>query len=119
MPDIRRLQPHDPLPEVGRNIIVMRRLGEDAPSMAVTEIILTDGPKQSVTAAVNPDGTEMEFEEAVRLAVSQAKDREYNVVYAVDRTAGPREREVLAHGGDHTTGMESLVDEDEDQTPGS
>ena len=82
--------------------------------MAVTEIIFSDGPRQSVTAAVNPDGTGMEFEDAVRLAVSQADDRGYKTVYAVDRTAGPREREILAHDGDHTTGMERLVDDNEE-----
>jgi hypothetical protein len=121
MPNIRRLQPHDPLPEVGRNIIVMRRLGEDAPNMAVTEIIFSDGPRQSATAAVHPDGTAMAFEDAVRHAVDEADRRGYKTVYALDRTAGPREREVLAHKGDHTFGSEELVDgADEiatDQTP--
>ena len=41
-----------------------------------------------------------------------AESEGLDVVYAVDRTAGARERTVLAHGGDHTVNMEELQDMD-------
>jgi hypothetical protein len=52
----------------------------------------------------------MHFDEAVATAVAFAEERGLSVVYAVDRTAGPRESEVQSHGGDRTVGMEKLDD---------
>jgi hypothetical protein len=46
----------------------------------------------------------------VMRAVALAEERALSFVYAVDRTGGPREAEVLSHGGDRTVGMEKLDD---------
>ena len=54
----------------------------------------------------------MPFEEAVDAGRRVAESEGLDVVYAVDRTAGPREREILAHGGDHTVDMDKLDDMD-------
>jgi phage baseplate assembly protein gpV len=111
MPKVHLLQPHDAVPESGRFVLVLRRLGEDAPDVVITEIILsenTEPPEMSV--ALRPDGTSMDFDEAVAAATAEAERRGIPAVYAVDRTSGPREREVLAHGGDHTVAMDKLDD---------
>jgi hypothetical protein len=111
MTEVHRLEPHDELPENGRFALVMRRFGEDAPDIAITEIIVADAdPPPEVTVALRPDGNSMHFDEAVAAAVALAEERGLSVVYAVDRTGGPREAEVLSHGGDRTVGMEKLDD---------
>lgn len=117
MPKVQRLQPHDPLPESGRYMLVLRRFGEDDPQVAVTEIITANGqdpPELSV--AVRPDGTPMPFEEAIGVAESRAESDGCPTVYAVDRTAGQREREVSQHHGDHSVGMAKLADEEPGET---
>jgi hypothetical protein len=111
MTEVHHLEPHDELPEDGRFVLVMRRFGEDAPTIALTEIIVVDDdPPPEVTVALRPDGNSMHFDEAVAAAVALAEERGLSVVYAVDRTGGPRETEVLSHGGDRTVGMEKLDD---------
>ena len=113
MTEVQRLQPHDPLPETGRYMLVLRRFGEDDPQAAITEIIMADGEgAPELTVAVRPDGTAMPFEEAIGVAQRQAQSEGCPTVYAVDRTAGPREREVLRHHGDHAANMGKLVDEE-------
>lgn len=112
-----RLQPHDPLPDSGRYMLVLRRFGEDDPLAAITEIIRADGKDPpELTVAVHPDGTPMPFEKAIGVALKQAESQGYPEVYAVDRTAGPREREVLKHHGDHSVDMEKLADEEAGET---
>jgi hypothetical protein len=112
-PQIRRLEPHDPLPERGPFVLVLRRFGEDDPRAVVTEIILDDGvglPKASVPAASG--SRPADFKEALRQAVTLAEIHGIAIVHAVDRTAGAREREVLAHGGDHAVNSPALDDGD-------
>jgi hypothetical protein len=92
MTEVHQLEPHDELPEDGRFVLVMRRFGEDAPTIALTEIIVVDDdPPPEVTVALRPDGNSMHFDEAVAAAVALAEERGVSVVYAVDRTGGPRE----------------------------
>jgi hypothetical protein len=113
MAELRRLNPHDPVPETGRYLIVMRRFGEDAPRAVVTELIASDGRNPPVmTVPTGADGQALDFREAVRTALALADREGLAVVYAVDRTAGPREQEVLAHGGDHAVHAERLADTD-------
>lgn len=112
MAEIRRLDPHAPLPEgLGRHVIVFGHFDEDNPRATVTEIILTNGSGASeATRPVRPDGTPMGLDEAVDAGRRVAESEGLQLVYVVDRTAGAREREVLAHGGDHTVGMAELQD---------
>jgi hypothetical protein len=111
MPQVHRLQPHDAVPESGRFILVLRRFGEDAPAVAITEFIVADGVEPPEMApAMRSDGNGMDFDEAVAAAAAQAEYRGIPNVYAVDRTSGAREREVLAHSGDRTVGMDKLQD---------
>lgn len=119
MVEIRRLDPHAPLPDGlgpdgrGRYVVVFSRFDEDDPRAVFTEIILADGPGNvETTRPVQPDGTPMSFDEAIEAGRQVADSEGLDVVYAVDRTAGAREREVLAHGGDHTVGMAGLQDTD-------
>lgn len=120
MADIRRLAPHDPVPESGRYLIVMRRFAEDAPRMTVIELIASDGEHPPVlTVPAGSDGAPLGFEAALRAAQAQADRDGFAEVIAVDRTAGPREREVLTHGGDHAVHSETLADTDlEEGEPG-
>ncbi len=113
MADLRRLQPHDPVPEGGRYMLVLRRFGEDAPDVAVTEIITADGrdPPQAEPALVR-GGRPMEFEAAVQHAQALADRQGYAILYAVDRTAGRPERAVRQHHGDRTAGVERFADTD-------
>ena len=121
MAEVRRLAPHDPVPEGGRYMLVLRRFGEDAPDVALTEIIMADGADPPVLRpALDTKGAPVAFETAVKRAAAEADRQGYGLVYAVDRTAGPQERAVLEHHGDRTTGMEKFSDTDpEDGEPGA
>ena len=113
MAEVRRLAPHDPVPEGGRYMLVMRRFGEDAPDVALTEVIMAEGAEPPVLRpAVDAKGAPLDFEATVKRAAAEADRQGYGVVYAVDRTAGPQEHEVLEHHGDRTTGMERFADSD-------
>ncbi len=41
MAEIRRLNPHDPMPEGGHAVVVLRRFDEDDPHKTVVEVTLT------------------------------------------------------------------------------
>ncbi|MGE0222362.1 MAG: hypothetical protein AB7F35_10310 [Acetobacteraceae bacterium] len=113
---LRRLQPHDPVPETGRYLMVMRRFAEDEPSLVLTELITADGrdPPQ-LSVPTDRGGQPLDFEQSVAAAQAQAEREGFENVYVVDRTAGPRERDVLSHHGDHSVHMDRLVDEDGDR----
>ena len=123
MVEVRRLAPHDPLPESGPYVVAMRRLAEDDPDGTVTIIAIVRCTKQEDgssslrdddgTIALRHDGTPMEFEEAIKAAQALAKSKHIKLVCAVDRTLGPLETEVLAHHGDHGFASETLEDEDQ------
>ena len=113
MPKIHRLDPHDPLPEGGRRVVVMHRLDEDDPRHTHTEILLTGAPgRGEAVQPRRPDGTPMTLEEAVAAAEQVAESEGLHEIYVLDRTAGPREREVLSAGGDHSVNMDALSDTD-------
>ena len=114
MTEVRRLDPHDPLPDdLGRHVLVLHRFDEDEPRRTVVEISLTTAPGAvEATRPMRPDGAPMSFDDAIEAGKRVAESEHLHVVYAVDRTAGPREREILASGGDHSVHMEKLDDTD-------
>jgi hypothetical protein len=121
MPELRRLEPHDPLPEAGRYLLILRRFGEDDPRFIVTEMIVSDGQgKRHLDVPLRADGAPVTFEEAIEAALRHAERLKLELVYAVDRTAGQREHEVLDHAGDHSFTTDRLEDTDpEDNEPGT
>jgi hypothetical protein len=114
MTEIRRLDPHAALPgDLGRHVLVMCRFDSDAPNGTHVEISLVTGPGQVDT--VQPrgeDGRPMAFEDAVQAGRRVAESEGLSVVYAVDRTQGALEQQVLARHGDHSVGSAPLVDMD-------
>ncbi len=103
MIEIRRLDPHDPLPE-GRQhrVIVLRRFDEDDPRRAITEITLTGAPGRSeVARPMRADGTPMSLDDAVAAAQKVAETEGIHEVFVLDRTAGQLEHDVIEHAGDH------------------
>jgi len=105
MTEIIRLQPHDALPEAAPYALVIRRFGEDDPNATVTEIdFFGRHPTMTLAAGV--------WEDIVHQAAAEAETRGYDVLYAVDRTAGAREQEIISHHGDHGVRSEELSDTD-------
>ncbi|HLB98725.1 MAG TPA: hypothetical protein VJK90_13720 [Acetobacteraceae bacterium] len=113
MTEIVRLDAHDPLPEIGSYALVIRRFGEDDPNAVVTEIDFF-GRHGTMNIAVGPDGLPVAWEAAVQRAQREANARGYALLYAVDRTTGRREQQVLRHHGDHSFGPSVLADTDEE-----
>lgn len=112
MTEIVQLSPHDPVPGApGRHVIVMHRFNEDRPDDTVVTITLTGHPDENVQP-VHPDGRTMSLDEAIDAAKQVAESERIGRVYVLDRTAGEREQDVLAHRGDHSVHMEGLVDDD-------
>jgi len=58
------------------------------------------------------DGRPMSLKEAIDSAREVARSEGLDVIYLVDRAAGPRERDILHHHGDHSVHMERLDDFD-------
>ena len=120
MATLLSLDPHDPVPETGRFILVLQRFGEDDPQVRVVEFIESDGVHARSRLALAPDRRPLGFAEATEAALARALNEAIDTVYALDRTAGPREQIVRSHHGDHTVAMEGLADSDaEDEEPGT
>ncbi len=116
MAEILTLNPHDPMPEGGHSVVVMRRFDEDDPHQTMVEITLTHGrglPER--TRPTRPDGSAMDLEEAAEAARRIADEEGIATVQVIDRTAGPRERDIQQHGGDHSVHMDRLDDDDLDE----
>ena len=115
MPETRWLDPHAPLPEGLRHVVVLRRFAEDDPRGTEVEVITVHGPDRirAMRPAAAGDHI-LSLEEAVQEGERIAQNEGFAHVYVIDRTAGPRERDVLAHGGDHTVHMDRLEDSDDD-----
>ena len=114
MTEIRRFDPHDPLPEgSGKHLVVLRRFEEDDPAHTLVELLLLNGREGSETSRpVRADGSPMSLKEAVHAAREVAKSEGLHLIYVLDRTAGPRERDILRHHGDHSVHMDRLDDFD-------
>ncbi len=112
MAELVTMEPHDALPE-GRGVTVLQRFDEDSPDRIVVEIALVgeDGRRET-THPMRPDGRPMDFAEAIEAARRVADSEGLAQVLALDRTAGPLEREVLAHGGAHDARGVALDDTD-------
>ena len=114
MTDTITLAPHDPMPSgPGRHVVVLRRFREDDPAQTEVQIILTGAPEQS-THPRNPDGSVMDLAHAIGAAAKVAKSEGLGRIFVLDRVSGPREQDILQHGGDHTVHMEELADSDEE-----
>ena len=116
MADVIRLNPHDPAPQGGQSVYVLRRFDEEDPHRVVVEVTLTHRhglPER--THPVRADGVPMELEEAVAAARRVADEAGIATVQVIDRVAGPRERDIQQHGGDHTVHMDRLEDDDLDE----
>jgi len=112
-PRVQHLQPHDPVPERGPYVLLMRRFGEDDPRTVVTELIVEDGPPPPLlTVPAAADGTPADWQDALGQALALARRHGMDAVYAVDRTQGQRERTVLRNDGDRSVGVAALEDED-------
>ncbi len=112
MTKVITLDPHDPLPERGDFALVLRRFGESDPNTVITEIDFF-GRHRTMSVAVSPDGSPLPWHDVLQGARLEAESRGYAVLYAVDRTAGRREQEVIAHHGDHSAFAGELSDTDE------
>ncbi len=120
MPRIIDLAPHDPLPE-GPALVLMRRFEEDDPRKIMIEIIALDHHHTESNARLtDAHGEPLAWEDATRRALEAAGEARFDAIHRIDRTAGPREQEIAAHGGDHSANMEKLQDFDfEDGVSGS
>ena len=112
MAEIITLAPHDPMPD-GRAVVVLQRLMEDEPGRTTVQITLTGHPEQT-THPRRPDGTPMGLDEAIVAARTVADEEGIAAVHVLDRTSGAREKDILAHQGDHTVHMDALSDTDEE-----
>ena len=81
--------------------------------MRLIELHLTGGgAKAESNRPVSPDGVPMQLDDAIEAAREVAASEGLDRVYVLDRTAGPREQEIIAHGGDHSVNMDALQDTD-------
>jgi hypothetical protein len=114
-PRLHRLAPHDPLPEIGAYVLVIRHFGEDDPTVRLVDITVSQPEGDATRPALRADGTPMGLDEAIVLGVRRAAGAGIADVYVVDRTAGPREQEVVQRGGDHSFSGDALADDDADE----
>jgi len=114
MVEIRRLDPHDPVPEgPGHRVVVLHRFDEDDPRRTITEITLTSAPgRPEVARPVQPNGTAMSLEDVVAAAQQVAETEGLHEVFVLDRTAGQLEHDVVEHAGDHSFPGKKLDDSD-------
>ncbi len=113
------LAPHDPLPG-GPALVLLRRFEEDNPKQIMLEIIaLDDHHTESNARLTDQAGLPLSWEDATARACAMADEASFPTLFRIDRIAGPREQEIAAHGGDHSTNMQNLDDFDlEDGEPG-
>ena len=111
MAETIRLAPHDPVPDYGDHVLVLRRMGEDDPNSVVTELVFY-GAHPSTVTAVDAGGQAMGLEQAVLTAEAEATRRGLSRVYVVDRMAGKLEQEVLAGHGSRAFVGDDLADSD-------
>jgi hypothetical protein len=107
MAEIRTLNAHDPVPTGGRNVVVLRRFDEDEPRKTIIQIFLTH--RHGAPEAARPA---LSMDEVIAAARRVADEEGIAEVLVIDRTAGPRERDILNHGGDHSVHMGQLDDFD-------
>lgn len=112
MIEVRRLHSHDPLPG-GHSITVLLRFEEERPNATMVEMVVSHkSGAEETSRPVGADGRLLDLDEAIEQAIELARRKGLTVVYRIDRTAGPREQDILAHGGDHGVNGELLSDDD-------
>ena len=113
MAEVIRLNAHDPAPQGGHSVVVLRSFDEDDPHRTKIEVTLTHrhGLPERVHPA-RPDGSPMSLDEAIEAARRVADEAGITAVQVIDRTAGPREHDIQQHGGDHSIHMDRLDDDD-------
>ncbi|MCL2429198.1 MAG: hypothetical protein FWD12_08205 [Alphaproteobacteria bacterium] len=104
---IRKLAPHDPVPGGGRHVVVLRRFDEDDPRRIAIDLIVATGKAEPETIRTTHGVSEV-LAEARRIAI----DEKLDAIYIIDRLAGPRERDILRHHGDHSVHFGQLDDFD-------
>jgi hypothetical protein len=115
MAQVHRLKPHDPLPESGRYILVIRRFAEDEPDTVLTELVVVPGDEPPfLTVPTTRNQRPADYEAAIAAAQTRADREGYDHIYAVDRASGEREQDILRHHGDHSVHMDRLVDSDDE-----
>ncbi len=119
MPQIIDLAPHDPLPD-GPALVLLRRFEEDDPRQIMIELVaLDDHHTESNARMTDAGGVPPSWDEASARAAGMADEAQLPILYRIDRTAGPREQEVVAHDGDRSADMDKLDDSDlEEGEPG-
>ena len=119
MPKVVDLAPHDPLPD-GPALVLLRRFEEDDPRQIMIELVaLDDHRTESNARMTEAGGATPSWEQASERASRIADEAQLPTLYRIDRTAGPREQEVVAHDGDRSADMDGLQDSDlEDGEPG-
>lgn len=112
MTEIRKLAPHDPLPE-GHSVVLLRRLAEDDPGGTMLELVVTGTDRSEHTEIpVDGEGAPLGFDAAIEAGSRRAESEGLSTLWVVDRTAGPRAQEVLTRHGDHGFAGEALDDDD-------
>ena len=114
--EVVTLDPHAEWPGgPARHVVLVRQFDEDRPRETVIELHLMGGAQPSqATRPVNPGGAAMDWDQAVEAAKAVANSEHLHRIYLLDRTAGPREQDILRHGGDHSIHMDTLSDTDEE-----
>lgn len=96
------LLPHDPLPD-GPALVLLRRFEEDDPRQVMIELVALDAHHTESNARLTDEqGRPPSWEEATQRAQAMAAEAKFPALHRIDRTAGPREQEIAAHGGDHS-----------------
>jgi len=112
MTDIRRLEPHDPLPE-GHSVVLVRRFAEDDPAGTMLELLVTGRDRREhAEIPVDGDGAPLGLDAAIEEGARRAASEGLSTLWVVDRTAGRREQEVLSRRGDHGFAGDALDDDD-------
>ena len=112
MTETRTLAPHDPLPG-GHSVVLMRRFAEDAPDRLMIEMIVTNPDRSEETSIpIDASGDPLDWDAALAIAHERAQGEGLKRIWTIDRTAGPRERDIIAHDGDRMADGDKLADED-------
>ncbi len=107
------LEPHAALPD-GPAIILLQRFEEDDPHLTMMELIVIHANQSEETSRLlDAEGLPLDLQKARARATQQAAESGIAALYFIDRTAGPRERVVAAHGGDRSHRLDELSDTDE------
>jgi hypothetical protein len=114
MIDVTYLDAHDPLPEGhGKTLTVLHRFEEENPDRLRVELLLSGRPGRGETITpLHTDKTPYTLDEAIAAALDVAREEGLDRIYVLDRTAGPREQDIIAHHGDHSVAMDKLSDFD-------